>query len=169
MEFFEKFGKNSVKTTNISTLANTGINRTVSGKKGQHNKTRHRTRQGENPLHEEFPQVLDLSKRKLYTEVWQNDNPFDVVLISGNISKCASCGLSFPKSNRPILYDIVLRHSERYEYPDKESPGHTKKSYKERNGYYHVDPECIKQRHPHFHNGLLRVDPEVKEKFISTI
>lgn len=169
MEFFEKFGKNSVKTTNISTLANTGINRTASGKKGQHNKTRHCTRQGENPLHEEFPQVLDLSKRKLYTEVWQNDNPFDVVLISGNISKCASCGLSFPKSNRPIPYDIVLQHSERYEYPDKESPGHTKKSYKERNGYYHVDPECIKQRHPHFHNGLLRVDPEVKEKFISTI
>ena len=164
MEFFEKFGKNSVKTTNISTLANTGINRTVSGKKGQHNKTRHRTRQGENPLREEFPQVLDLSKRKLYTEVWQNDNPFDVVLISGNISKCASCGLSFPKSNRPIPYDIVLRHSERYEYPDKESPGHTKKSYKEWNGYYHLDPECIKQHHPHFHSGLLRVDPEVKEK-----
>ena len=70
----------------------------------------------------------------------------------------------FPKSNRPIPYDIVLRHSEWYEYPDKESPGHTKKSYKEWNGYYHLDPECIKQHHPHFHSGLLRVDPEVKEK-----
>lgn len=30
--------------------------------------------------------------------------------------------------------------------------------------YYHVDPECIKQRHPHFHSGLLRVDSEIAEK-----
>ena len=164
MEFLETFSKNSVKTINVSTLANTGINREVSGKKDQHNKTRQRTGQGENPSREEFPQVLDLSKTKLYTEVWQNDNPFKVVLISGNISKCTLCGLSFPKSNRPIPYDIVLQHSKRYEYPDKENPGQTKKSYKERNAYYHVDPECIKQRHPHFHSGLLHVDPEVAEK-----
>ena len=101
MEFLEKFGKNSVKTTNISTLANTGRNRTVSGKKGQHHKTRRRTCQGENPLCEEFPRVLDLLKTKLYTEVWQNDNPFDVVLISGNISKCASC--DFPRATGPFL------------------------------------------------------------------
>lgn len=115
-------------------------------------------------MREEFPQVLDLLKTKLYTKVWQNDNPFNVVLISSNISKCALCGLSFPKSNQPIPYDIVLQNSERYEYPDKENPGHTKKSYKERNGYYHVDPECIKQRRPHFHSRLLRVDLEVVEK-----
>ena len=133
MEFLEKFCKNSLKTINVSTLANTGINRDVSGKKGRHNKTRRRTGQGENPSREAFPEVLDLSKTKLYTEVWQNDNPFNVVLISGNISKCASCGLSFPKSNRPVPYDIVLRHSERYEYPDKENPGPMKKSHKERN------------------------------------
>ena len=94
-------------------MSNTGINREVSGKKGQHNKTRQRTGQGENPSREEYPQVIDLSKTKLYTEVWQSDNPFNIVLISGNISKCTSCGLSFPKSNRPIPYDIVLRHSER--------------------------------------------------------
>lgn len=74
-EFLEKFCKNSVKAINVSTLANTGINRDVSLKKGQHNKIRRRTSQGENPSHEEFPQVLDLSKMKLYTEVWQNDNP----------------------------------------------------------------------------------------------
>ncbi|CAH3133227.1 unnamed protein product [Pocillopora meandrina] len=55
MEFFEKFGKNSVKTTNISTLANTGINRTVSGKKGQHNKTRHRTAKGKILCVKSFP------------------------------------------------------------------------------------------------------------------
>lgn len=115
-------------------------------------------------MREEFLEVLDLLKMKLYTEVWQNDNPFDVALISGNISKCALCGLSFPDSNQAIPYGIVLRHSERYEYPEKEKPGHSKKSYKERNGYYHVDPECIKQRHPHFNSRLLHVDPEVKGK-----
>lgn len=164
MEFLKKFRKNSVKTVNISTLANTGINRDVSGKKGQHNKTRRRTGQGENPLREEVPQVLDLSKTRLYTKVWHNDNPFNVVFISGNISKCASCGMSFPKSNWPIPYDFVLRQSERYEYPDKENPGQMKKSYKERNVYYHLDPECIKQRHPHFHSGLLHVDSEIAEK-----
>lgn len=64
MALLEKFGKNSGKTTNISTLANTGINRTVSGGKGQQNKTRRRTGQGKNPVRKEFSQVLDLSKNK---------------------------------------------------------------------------------------------------------
>lgn len=112
-EFSEKFCKNSVKAINVSTLPNTGINTDVSQKKGQHNKTRRCTSQGENPSHEEFPQVLDLSKMKLYAEVWENDNPFNVVFIFGKISKCASCGLSFAKSNRPVPHDIVFRHSER--------------------------------------------------------
>ncbi|KAK2551668.1 hypothetical protein P5673_027454 [Acropora cervicornis] len=35
MEFLSKLGRNSIKTTNLCTLANTGINRDVSGKKGQ--------------------------------------------------------------------------------------------------------------------------------------
>ena len=102
------------------------------GKKGK------QTRQDK--IREEFPQFLDLTQTKLYKDIWQNDNPFSVVFISENISNCASCGLSFPKTNRPIPYDIVLRHPERYEYPDKDNPGQTKKSYRERNAYYHVDP-----------------------------
>lgn len=54
IKFLETFRMNFVKTANISTLANTGINRDVSGKKGQHNKTRRCTGQGENPSREEF-------------------------------------------------------------------------------------------------------------------
>ena len=126
------------------------------GKKGK------QTRQDK--IREEFPQFLDLTQTKLYKDIWQNDNPFSVVFISENISKCASCGLSFPKTNRPIPYDIVLRHPERYEYPDKDNPGQTKKSYRERNAYYHVDPQCVKQRHPHFDASFLRVDNEIKSK-----
>ncbi|CAH3114766.1 unnamed protein product [Pocillopora meandrina] len=91
IDFLSKFGRNPIETTNLSTLANTGVNRDVSGKKGQTNKTRRQAGR-----------------------------------IERNISKCASRGLSFPKTNRPIPYDIVLRHPERYEYPDKDNPGQTK-------------------------------------------
>ena len=165
MDFLSKFGRNSIKTTNLSTLENTGVNRDVLGKKGQRNKTRRQAGRIEsNPSREEFPQFLDLTQTKLYKDIWQNDNPFSVVFISGNISKCASCGLSFPKTNRPIPYDIVLRHPGRYEYPDKDNPGQTEKSYRERNAYYHVDPQCVKQRHPHFDASFLRVDNEIKSK-----
>ena len=58
----------------------------------------------------------------------------------------------------------MLSHPERYEYPDKDNPGQTKKSYRERNAYYHVDPQCVKQRHPHFDASFLRVDNEIKSK-----
>ena len=58
----------------------------------------------------------------------------------------------------------MLRHPERYEYPDKDYPEQTKKSYKECNAYYHVDPQCVKQRHPHFDASFLRVDHDIKSK-----
>lgn len=54
------------------------------------------------------------------------------------------CGLLFFKSNWFIFYDIVLWYLEWYEYLDKESFGYMKKFYKEWNGYYYVDFECIK-------------------------
>ena len=55
IDFLSKFGRNPIKTTNLSTLANTGVNRDVSGKKGQTNKTRWQAGRIEsNPSREEF-------------------------------------------------------------------------------------------------------------------
>ena len=55
IDFPSKFGRNPIKTTNLSTLANTGVNRDVSGKKGQTNKRRWQAGRIEsNPSREEF-------------------------------------------------------------------------------------------------------------------
>ena len=55
IDFLSKFGRNPIKTTNLSTLANTGVNRDVSGKKGQTNKRRWQAGRIEsNPSREEF-------------------------------------------------------------------------------------------------------------------
>lgn len=58
-----------------------------------------------------------------------------------------------------VMSFLVLWHPERYEYPDRDNPGQTKKSYRERNAYYAVDPRCVK-----FRRVILCVDQKIEGK-----
>ena len=148
----------------MSTLAKTGVNTSASGKKRQINKTSCRPDRGE-VSSEEFLPHIDLSKTKLYTEVWQNDNPFSVVFISGNIlSKWASCGLSFPKATRPVPYDLVQLNMQSATNIRIEIT--LAKQRKERN-VLSCRPKMRQNSTPSFPSGLLRIDKDTMGKLKS--
>lgn len=77
------------------------------------------------------------------------------------MTKCTSCHEKFPTIINVAPYNIVLRHAERYFYPDVHTM-QVRSSHKTRNHRYHVDLSCLRRRHPHFTGDMIIIPPEVR-------
>ena len=75
-----------------------------------------------------FDPEIDLPKRKLFTEYYQNNEKCEILFLSNpecdRARSCISCKLAFEKGN-PVVPDgeLVIMHTERYERPAKDSAG----------------------------------------------
>ena len=93
-----------------------------------------------------------------FTEPYQNNEPFYVVLNPADgTKKCAGCDLEF-KNNAKAPFNMVLQHSERYQYPREGKYVWSKSKMHKTN--YHPRDVCVMPRHPYFTAALLCIDEE---------
>ena len=94
-----------------------------------------------------------------YTEPYHNNCKFVLVLDSGKDYKCTGCGIALP-THPPRPFDLIVKHKERYGYPDGAGRFvYTK--VKMRDIVYHANDRCIKSRHPYFVANRLGINAEV--------
>ena len=115
---------------------------------------------------------IDFQKPMMFSEIWHNKNPFNIVFTreEGKKSiKCESCTVEFPQG--PLIcipQDVAVKHMERYLYPKKDEKGNLIKMVptwqKEAARFYCIRKACLLQRHPYFWKGMLRVDEHVRSR-----
>ena len=102
-----------------------------------------------------------------FTEIYHNDRPFFIELMSKNSNKCASCKIDFASKIEKPPFNLVLRHSERWSFTCKET-NTVVNTNKYCNAYYHFDMHCIHSRFPYFTNALLRISVIEKSKLTTS-
>ena len=75
-----------------------------------------------------FDPEIDLPKRKLFTEYYQNNEKFEILFLNNpecdRAQSCISCKLAFQKGNSVVPDgELVIMLKERYERPAKDSAG----------------------------------------------
>ena len=120
------------------------------------------------------------AQSRMFTEIHQNENPFVLTFFlddkeykkkkkvadeKGRRMQCETCHNEFPSRCIP-LYDLALRHYERWRYPDPDNQhGPWKVSHKETAKFYQVVPEnCIKPQHPHFSDDAVAIPDNIIAK-----
>ena len=107
-------------------------------------------------------QNLNVRKSIPFTEVYHNNNPFNVLYIrnlkSATKSICASCGIQF-QANLEKPNDFVLQHRERWEYTCTVEGRLEKKHTVLKTTLKKYCPKrvCVLKRHPYYYNGLLDI------------
>ena len=96
-----------------------------------------------------------------FTEVWHNNKPLIVCLISAlpRGSLCYQCGVEFPPGSLSAEpFDIALKHEERWKYSNKTSasPKYFVSS-KMTTKYYCISKKCIMDRFPYFNREFLDI------------
>ena len=122
-----------------------------------------------------FDLEIDLPKRKLFTEYYQNNEKFDILFLNNpecdRGRSCISCKLAFPKNN-PVVPDgqLVIMHKERYKKPINDSAGKfirmTVTNHFGRK-FYCINKECLLRRHPYFWRGMLVVKNATRRRLSS--
>ena len=107
-----------------------------------------------------------------FTEIWHNNNPLvlkKVNTVPAEKNRCGYCGGEFPRgilACRP--YDIVLSHSERWQYPNKQRSGPNDPKFLPSPAgrftvrFYCVKHECVFKRFPYFRKELLEIPDELE-------
>lgn len=107
-----------------------------------------------------------------FTEIWHNNNPLVLKrtdAIPPEKNRCGYCGGEFPRGIlvcRP--YDIVLSHSERWQYPNKQRSGPNDPKFLPSPAgrltvrFYCVKHECIFKRFPYFRKELVEIPDELE-------
>jgi len=89
-----------------------------------------------------------------FTEVYHNDRPFFIEIMSSNSNRCAACQVEIPWRISKPPFNLVLRHSERWSF---KKDGNVINTQKYRNSYYHFSKQCIQKRFPYFESNMLDV------------
>jgi len=91
---------------------------------------------------------------KIHRKLYQNANAFVLRKYDGRIKRCCACKIAFKAVTMP---KFVIAHKELYVY------GRVKDSKRlhmaERDFFYHIDPACIRRRHPYFDMCDIIADP----------
>lgn len=88
----------------------------------------------------------------------EEESPFKLCFITGNISKCAGCGNKYAKPPVPP-YDLCVQHREWRSFVSGSGP-----QSKFSPAYYHVNILCIQKNWPHFDPSHLEIPREVPAK-----
>lgn len=88
----------------------------------------------------------------------EEDSPFKLHFICGNISKCAGCGNQYVKPAMPP-YDLCIQHREWRSY----TVGGNQQT-KFAPAYYHVNTLCVTRKWPAFLPSQVSITPEVFSK-----
>ena len=114
---------------------------------------------------------IDFRKPLAFTEVWHNNNDFEIVFTRDhqNAKQCESCKVQFPRGGVICVpHDIGVQHMERYLYPKKDANGKFMRMEptwkKETAKFYCARKRCIIRRHPYSWKGLLHLDGSTASK-----
>ena len=97
-------------------------------------------------------------KSRIFTKVYHNDKPFFVEIASKKSTRCSACGVDIAFRREKPPFDLVVRHSERWEFPSKSDPNTKIPTSKYRDAYYHLALDCLTKRFPYFDSDLLRTN-----------
>ena len=109
---------------------------------------------GMRPLQPSVPQGFPLPPKPIIPE---SSNPFFLMKLKGNISKCNGCEGSFQKDSQSVNSMAVIGRLEVDWYPNLYLDG-TKcwKLGRAQRRYYHINMACLRTRRPWFHTGHLQ-------------
>ena len=94
-------------------LAEHDVQKATAGKKGGRNKYGYRPAKGKaQPSSSASEQT-----GPLYSEIHNNENPFELVFLVENVKRCKSCHLNFCHRKKVITFNVIFSHKERWMYP----------------------------------------------------
>ncbi|XP_070565124.1 uncharacterized protein [Ptychodera flava] len=135
--------------------------------KGAGKKPGQRSRQAKSkPDIEHVVDPLPVNMSHPFTEYYHNNNPFIVVFVDEVADKkalCPTCNLHFATRVKIKPFDLILKHKERYLYPDKANIW-VPTRYQTRDVFYHLQLQCVQPRHPYFKNSFILISDDVKGK-----
>ena len=110
---------------------------------------------------------LELPKPTQYEKFYQNNNPFILVFLDDvpKGKRCIGCSNEFPRAPCMAPFDMVLKHEERFLYPNSDGVWNQISKKKTVNKYYCINfKRCIKERHPYFWRGRVQIDEALKPR-----
>ena len=93
--------------------------------------------------------AVDVSQHG-YSEIYDNDHPFTLQMLSEVHKSCKSCDRDFCHRRRIIPFDLVLSHPERWYYLINGDWSNKRASTRETTRYYHASKACILKRFAYF-------------------
>lgn len=153
--------KKSKKNRNRTALAEHDVRKETAGKKGGKNKYAYRPARGmAQPSSSDSAETASIP---LYSEIYHNENLFELMFLSEGATRCKSCHLDFCHRKKVIPFDVIFSHKERWMYPIKGDWSNSKPSQRETVRYYHASKKCLTSRFPYFSLEYIHIPSDVKK------
>lgn len=153
--------KKSKKNRNRTALAEHDVRKETAGKKGGKNKYAYRPARGmAQPSSSDSAETASIP---LYSEIYHNENLFELMFLSEGATRCKSCHLDFCHRKKVIPFDVIFSHKERWMYPIKGDWSNSKPSQRGTVRYYHASKKCLTSRFPYFSLEYIHIPSDVKK------
>lgn len=158
--------KKKKKVCSKTALAEHDVQKNTAGKKGGTNKYPYRPSRGKAaPSSSESTEVGDTP---LYSEIFHNENPFELMFLSEGIKRCKSCHLDFCHRKKVIPFDVIFAHKERWMFPINKDWSNCRPTTRETERYYHASKKCLISRFPYFSKEYIHIPGDVKDSLRDT-
>lgn len=153
--------KKSKKNRNRTALAEHDVRKETAGKKGGKNKYAYRPARGmAQPSSSDSAETASIP---LYSEIYHNENLFELMFLSEGATRCKSCHLDFCHRKKVIPFDVIFSHKERWMYPIKGDWSNSKPSQRGTVRYYHASKKFLTSRFPYFSLEYIHIPSDVKK------
>ena len=154
--------KKSRKDCNSMALAEHDVLKETAGKKGGKNKYTYWPARGmAQPSSSDFAET---ASTPLYSEIYHNENLFELMFLLEGATRCESCHLDFCHRRKVIPFDVFFSYNKEWSmYPVKGDWSNCKPSQRETIRYYHAAKECLTSRFPYFLLQYIHIPSDVKE------
>lgn len=153
--------KKSKKNRNRTALAEHDVRKETAGKKGGKNKYAYRPARGmAQPSSSDSAETASIP---LYSEIYHNENLFELMFLSEGATRCKSCHLDFCHRKKVIPFDVIFSHKERWMYPIKGDWSNSKPCQRGTVRYYHASKKCLTSRFPYFSLEYIHIPSDVKK------
>lgn len=134
----------------------------TAGKKGGKNKYAYRPARG--MAQPSSSDSAETASTPLYSEIYHNENLFELMFLSEGATRCKSCHLAFCHRRKVIPFNVIFSHKEQWMYPVERDWSNCKPSQRETVRYYHAPKKCLTSRFPYFTLEYIHIPSDVKQK-----
>ena len=153
--------KKSKKVCSRTALAEHDVRKETAGKKGGKNKYPYRPARSKATTSTSVS--TEVADTPLYSEIYHNENSFELMFLSEDAIRCKSCHLDFCHKKKTIPFDVIFAHKERWMYPISGDWANCRPSNRETVRYYHSAKKCLMSRFPYFSKEYIHIPGDVKD------